>query len=32
MIGIGEVVGMAAPDGREPLVYFRGAYTTIAGE
>jgi len=29
-IGIGEVLGMAAPDGREPLVYHRGAYTTVA--
>jgi len=30
-IGIGEVIGMAtAPGVREPLVYYRGAYTTIA--
>jgi len=29
-IGIGEVVGMATPDERPPLVYHRGGYTTIA--
>jgi len=30
MIGIGEVIGMAVQDERDPLVFFRGNYTSIA--
>ena len=30
VIGIGEVVAMGREDGGDPLVYFRGRYTTIA--
>lgn len=29
MIGIGEVLGMAVQDERDPLVFYRGRYTTI---
>jgi 3-hydroxy-9,10-secoandrosta-1,3,5(10)-triene-9,17-dione monooxygenase reductase component len=29
-IGIGEVIGMGAGEARDPLVYFRGRYTTVA--
>ena len=31
VIGIGEVIGMGREDDGDPLVYFRGRYTTIAG-
>jgi flavin reductase (DIM6/NTAB) family NADH-FMN oxidoreductase RutF len=30
VIGIGEVIGMGREDAGDPLVYFRGRYTTIA--
>ncbi len=30
-IGIGEVIGMGTGDDSDPLVWFRGGYTTIAG-
>jgi len=30
MIGIGEVIGMAVADERDPLVFYRGRYTSIA--
>jgi flavin reductase (DIM6/NTAB) family NADH-FMN oxidoreductase RutF len=30
VIGIGEVIGMGSGDERDPLVYYRGRYTTIA--
>jgi len=30
MIGIGEVIGMAVQDERDPLVFYRGRYTSIA--
>ena len=30
-IGIGEVIGMGAGEPSEPLVWFRGRYTTTAG-
>jgi 3-hydroxy-9,10-secoandrosta-1,3,5(10)-triene-9,17-dione monooxygenase reductase component len=29
-IGIGEVIGMGTGDGSDPLVWFRGGYTTTA--
>jgi flavin reductase (DIM6/NTAB) family NADH-FMN oxidoreductase RutF len=29
-IGIGEVIGMSAGQESDPLVYYRGAYTTVA--
>jgi flavin reductase (DIM6/NTAB) family NADH-FMN oxidoreductase RutF len=29
VIGIGEVIGMGAGEERDPLVYYRGRYTTI---
>ncbi len=31
VIGIGEVLGMHAEDDGDPLVFFRGSYTTTAG-
>lgn len=30
LIGIGEVIGMSTGEERDPLVYYRGRYTTIA--
>jgi len=30
MIGIGEVIGMSVQDERDPLVFYRGRYTSIA--
>jgi 3-hydroxy-9,10-secoandrosta-1,3,5(10)-triene-9,17-dione monooxygenase reductase component len=30
VIGIGEVIGMGTGEERDPLVYYRGRYTTIA--
>jgi 3-hydroxy-9,10-secoandrosta-1,3,5(10)-triene-9,17-dione monooxygenase reductase component len=30
LIGIGEVIGMGTGEQRDPLVYYRGRYTTIA--
>jgi 3-hydroxy-9,10-secoandrosta-1,3,5(10)-triene-9,17-dione monooxygenase reductase component len=29
-IGIGEVIGMATGEERDPLLYYRGRYTTVA--
>jgi flavin reductase (DIM6/NTAB) family NADH-FMN oxidoreductase RutF len=29
-VGIGAVVGMGTADGRRPLVFYRGGYTTVA--
>jgi 3-hydroxy-9,10-secoandrosta-1,3,5(10)-triene-9,17-dione monooxygenase reductase component len=30
VIGIGEVIGMGTGEERDPLVYYRGRYTTVA--
>jgi 3-hydroxy-9,10-secoandrosta-1,3,5(10)-triene-9,17-dione monooxygenase reductase component len=32
VIGIGEVIGMAVGEERPPLVWYRGRYTTTAGD
>jgi len=32
MIGIGEVIGMAVQDERDPLVFYRGRYMSLAPE